>query len=95
MSIPKLPTNFRNDGIALITRMVRTKDLDDLQEDSSPSGRFDPHHQTKLKVCDFILFINIYIMEYHYLFTLCSLTKTEIEQIADYKNCRLTTLYMI
>jgi len=50
MSVPKLPTDFRRDGLALITRMVRTKDLDDLQGESSPTGRFDPHHPTKLKV---------------------------------------------
>lgn len=50
MSIPKLPTDFRKDGLALISRMVRTKDLDDLQDASSPPERFDPHHQTKLKV---------------------------------------------
>ncbi|XP_025206587.1 probable cationic amino acid transporter isoform X1 [Melanaphis sacchari] len=51
MSVPKLPTDFRRDGLALITRMVRTKDLDDLQGESSPPGRFDPHHPTKLKKC--------------------------------------------
>lgn len=51
MSVPKLPTDFRRDGLALITRMVRTKDLDDLQGESSPTGRFDPHHPTKLKKC--------------------------------------------
>ncbi|KAL5232636.1 hypothetical protein ACI65C_000046 [Semiaphis heraclei] len=51
MSMPKLPTDFRRDGLALITRMVRTKDLDDLQGESSPTGRFDPHHPTKLKKC--------------------------------------------
>lgn len=59
MSIPKLPTDFRRDGLALITRMVRTKDLDDLQGEASPPGRFDPHHQTKLKVWIFII-INIF-----------------------------------
>lgn len=51
MSLPKLPADFRRDGLNLITRMVRTKDLDDLQGEASPPGRFDPHHQTKLKVC--------------------------------------------
>lgn len=51
MSVPKLSTDFRRDGLALITRMVRTKDLDDLQGESSPPGRFDPHHPTKLKKC--------------------------------------------
>ncbi|XP_050535478.1 probable cationic amino acid transporter isoform X2 [Daktulosphaira vitifoliae] len=51
MTIPKLPTDFRRDGLALISRMVRTKDLDDLQEEITPPGRFDPHHQTKLKKC--------------------------------------------
>lgn len=50
MSVPKLSTDFWRDGLALITRMVRTKDLDDLQGESSPPGRFDPHHPTKLKV---------------------------------------------
>ncbi|XP_025413084.1 probable cationic amino acid transporter isoform X2 [Sipha flava] len=51
MSIPKLPTDFRRDGLALISRMVRTKDLDNLQGEASPPGRFDPHHPTKLKKC--------------------------------------------
>lgn len=55
MSIPKLPTDFRRDGLALISRMVRTKDLDDLQGEASPPGRFDPHHPTKLKVWVFTL----------------------------------------
>jgi hypothetical protein len=54
MSIPKLPTDFRRDGLALISRMVRTKDLDNLQGEASPPGRFDPHHPTKLKVWFFI-----------------------------------------
>lgn len=58
MSMPKLPTDFRRDGLALITRMVRTKDLDDLQGESSPTGRFDPHHPTKLKVLIFKYYIN-------------------------------------
>lgn len=60
MSIPKLPTEFRRDGLALITRMVRTKDLDDLQDESSPPGRYDPHHQTKLKVFTIENLLNIY-----------------------------------
>lgn len=61
MSIPKLPNDFRKDGLALISRMVRTKDLDDLQDGSSPTGRFDPHHPTKLKVYNyFILFLYIH-----------------------------------
>lgn len=59
MSIPKLPTDFRRDGLALITRMVRTKDLDDLQDEASPPGRFDPHHQTKLKVYKSFILLDI------------------------------------
>lgn len=59
MSLPKLPSDFRRDGLNLITRMVRTKDLDDLQGESSPPGRFDPHHQTKLKVWSNKLIYNI------------------------------------
>lgn len=55
MSLPKLPTDLRRDCLNLITRMVRTKDLDDLQGEASPPGRFDPHHQTKLKVSDHML----------------------------------------
>ncbi|XP_050435900.1 probable cationic amino acid transporter isoform X2 [Adelges cooleyi] len=51
MEIPKLPADFRKDGLALVSRMVRTKDLDDLQGESTPPGRYDPHHQTKLKKC--------------------------------------------
>lgn len=50
MLIPKIPMDFRRDCLGLISRMVRTKDLDDLQDASSPPGRFDSHHQTKLKV---------------------------------------------
>ncbi|VVC25137.1 Hypothetical protein CINCED_3A017860 [Cinara cedri] len=46
-----MPMDFRRDCLGLISRMVRTKDLDDLQDQSSPPGRFDPHHQTKLKKC--------------------------------------------
>lgn len=57
MSIPKWSADYRKDGLALITRMVRTKDLDDLQDNSSPTGRFDSHHPTKLKVNILLLYM--------------------------------------